>query len=257
MPPFRIRTIGGNRRVGIVARNLHEVRLKALFKLNLGKTTGLRVCLEDGTDIEDDDFLLSMPVHTRLVILKPQETWRSDGVPNFFAALELLESKSIDERQELEALIDELLAAGNGNYGKRVVLQEFRKQLISQAHLESRTENPAWFKGLSPRFTNKCDVMRNNCLRRLRGYVREAHKAWKDIEPQCTEVMLCLKGKLKTQRGTWFDRSASRNDRFCTPEGWFTCQGEFNIPNVPLSPLHQPICQLGETGTVQQLEPGS
>uniref|UniRef100_UPI00358FA63C DNA fragmentation factor subunit beta n=1 Tax=Myxine glutinosa TaxID=7769 RepID=UPI00358FA63C len=235
MLPFRIRSTDGNRRVGIVARNLHEVRLKAALKLNLGKATDLQVRLEDSTDIEDDDFLLSLPAHTRLVILRPNETWRSDGLTNFFAALEVLESGSIHERRESEALIDRSLAANNVNHGQRVVLQEFKEQLMSQAHLESRMENPAWFEGLSPRFHTKCDVMRHNCLRRLRGYVREAQKAWRNIgPPQCTEVMLYLNSILKTQGGTWFDRSASGQDRFCTCEGWFTCQGTFNSPRCVL-----------------------
>ncbi|XP_075802415.1 DNA fragmentation factor subunit beta-like [Microtus pennsylvanicus] len=40
---------------------------------------------------------------------------------------------------------------------------------------------------------------------------------------------MCQKLKSQKYNGSYFDRGAEASERLCTPEGWFSCQGPFDL----------------------------
>ncbi|XP_041635423.1 cell death activator CIDE-B [Cheilinus undulatus] len=76
--PFRI--CGHNRttRKGITAGTLEELkeRVCQALLLSLSALSLSLVCEEDGTEVDSDEFLMTLPDNTMLMALEPGQTWR-------------------------------------------------------------------------------------------------------------------------------------------------------------------------------------
>lgn len=70
---YKIQDARGKKRTGVVASSLADLKQKGASKLAVSKNC--RVCLEDGTDVEDNDYFKSLPPQTVLVFERPDETW--------------------------------------------------------------------------------------------------------------------------------------------------------------------------------------
>lgn len=70
---YKIQDVRGKKRTGVVASSLADLRHKGASKLAVPKNC--RVCLEDGTDVEDNDYFKLLPPQTVLVFVRPDETW--------------------------------------------------------------------------------------------------------------------------------------------------------------------------------------
>ncbi|CAM9544699.1 unnamed protein product [Lampetra planeri] len=81
---FRVRVPSDAHRFGVVAVSLDQLLTEAARKLGLAekKDRPLRVCLEDGTAV-DEDYFSVLDKNTCLVILKRNERW-TEGVENRF-----------------------------------------------------------------------------------------------------------------------------------------------------------------------------
>ncbi|XP_057639772.1 transmembrane protein 52 isoform X2 [Chionomys nivalis] len=92
---------------------------------------------------------------------------------------------------------------------------------------------------LESRFRNKSGYLRYSCESRIRGYLREmsAHTSAVDTAAQeeFQRVLSSMCQKLKSQKynGSYFDQGAEASERLCTPEGWFSCQGPFDLESCP------------------------
>ena len=73
--PLKIQDGTATRRIGVVARTLHELHKKGVHKLNMGDEVVRVVLEEDGSLIEDEDFFNSLEENTVLVFLRPGEVW--------------------------------------------------------------------------------------------------------------------------------------------------------------------------------------
>ena len=71
--PFKIQDGLGIKRIGITASSLKDLTKKASQKLKLSEVSG--VVLEDGTEIDDDDYFRSLPANSVIVILGPNQSW--------------------------------------------------------------------------------------------------------------------------------------------------------------------------------------
>uniref|UniRef100_A0A665V381 Cell death inducing DFFA like effector b n=1 Tax=Echeneis naucrates TaxID=173247 RepID=A0A665V381_ECHNA len=74
--PFRVCCHNRETRKGITAGTLEELR----ERLSLSVLSLILVCEEDGTEVDSDEFLMTLPDNTMLMALEPGQTWRSQQV---------------------------------------------------------------------------------------------------------------------------------------------------------------------------------
>ncbi|TWW63389.1 Cell death activator CIDE-B, partial [Takifugu flavidus] len=76
--PFRVCCHSRETRKGITAGTLEELKQKVCHALllSLSAVSMSLVCEEDGTEVDSDDFLMTLPDNTMLMALQPGETWR-------------------------------------------------------------------------------------------------------------------------------------------------------------------------------------
>lgn len=133
------------------------------------------------------------------------------------AARQLLEDEQAPLRQKLLA---DLLQSASQNIAA-----------------ETRAQDPPWFDGLESRFRNKSGYLRYSCESRIRGYLREVSSYASEVAVGAREEYLrvlgsmCQKLKAVQYHGSYFDRGAEAGGRLCTLEGWFSCQGPFDLEN--------------------------
>ena len=70
---YKIQDVNRKKRTGIVAKNLSDLKEKGKKKLAI--TEDCIVCLEDGTEVDDEEYFNTLPHQTVFVLVRPDETW--------------------------------------------------------------------------------------------------------------------------------------------------------------------------------------
>uniref|UniRef100_A0AAQ4RG86 Cell death inducing DFFA like effector b n=1 Tax=Gasterosteus aculeatus aculeatus TaxID=481459 RepID=A0AAQ4RG86_GASAC len=81
--PFRVCRHDRETRKGITAGTLEELKERSLddaLLLPLSATSLSLACEEDGTEVDSDEFLMTLPDNTMLMALEPGQTWRPQPV---------------------------------------------------------------------------------------------------------------------------------------------------------------------------------
>ncbi|CAN9515721.1 unnamed protein product [Ophioblennius macclurei] len=225
--PFKIRGFSENKKYGVAAKDVNEL-LKKGCKLLQVPSSGAQVCLyEDGT-IVTEEFFLTLPDNTELVLLSRGQTW--NGVISDIGQLlntDNYADRMVDAAREL--LYDEKSSK------RRKILSDLLRNLADKSELESREDDQEWFQGVSARFKTKSAYMKSNCESRIRSYMKEVDEAAKSAEKAKVRAELVKASKCWTEmlkeakyNGCYFDRTEKTSERLCTQEGWFTCQGSFD-----------------------------
>ncbi|KAM5141140.1 DNA fragmentation factor subunit beta isoform 1-T1 [Mantella aurantiaca] len=226
MKIFKIRTLSSADKYGVACRNLRELKEKGSkkFQLPLGSA---RVCLyEDGTEVNDDEYLKHLPDNTELVLLTAGQTWHGsiDWLLNsFYTSL-------ADIPEAARRLLSDEQAPKTHK-----ILVDFVHNLNENILAETREEDQPWFEGIESRFKNKSSFMRFRCESRIRGYMKEVQSSAASMGPAMREeydqVIEVLSTELKgaEYNGCYFDRTEHKANRLCTEEGWFSCQGAFDV----------------------------
>lgn len=63
------------RRIGVVAKSLQDLLQRGCKKLGVVNVDECRLYLEDGTEVEDQEYFQTLPPQTVFVIVKEDETW--------------------------------------------------------------------------------------------------------------------------------------------------------------------------------------
>ncbi|MEE6483704.1 hypothetical protein FKM82_013637 [Ascaphus truei] len=195
-------------------------------KLPLSTT---RLCLyEDGTELSED-YMKRIPDNTELVLLTAGQTWQGyiTDIDRFLNAFYKRQTDVVEAAWKL--LADE-------NAPKRQkMLVDFIHNLNENIVAESREEDKSWFEGIEPRFKTKSSYMRYSCEGRIRSYMKEVEHYTATVDPvardeykRITETM-CNELKAVKYNGCYFDRKEQKANSLCTSEGWFSCQGPFDI----------------------------
>lgn len=76
--PFRVCSHDRETRKGVTAGTLAELRERVCqaLMLSLSAMSFSLVCEEDGTEVDSEEFLMSLPDNTVLMALEPKQTWR-------------------------------------------------------------------------------------------------------------------------------------------------------------------------------------
>ena len=72
--PFKVQDINGKKRIGLVASSLKDLRKKGREKLGLKRLSSI-VLEEDGSEVDDNEYLKSLPAQSVLIFLQPGEVW--------------------------------------------------------------------------------------------------------------------------------------------------------------------------------------
>ncbi|XP_044130696.1 DNA fragmentation factor subunit beta-like [Bufo gargarizans] len=228
MKIFKIRTLQGSSKYGIGCRNLRELLEKGCKKFQLPLKSA-RVCLyEDGTELSDE-YLRNLPDNTELVFLTPGQTW--DGfVTDIGRLLNAFYTRQTDVTEAARKLLTDEQAPQ-----RRKILVDFIQNLNENILAENREDDKSWFEGIEPRYKNKSSYMRNSCESRVRSYMKEVQSLAATLDPpvredykMLTETM-CNELRAVKYNGCYFDRTEEKTSRLCTAEGWFSCQGPFDV----------------------------
>ena len=71
MKGFKVSDESLSQRKGIACKNLHELNNKIRDKFglkNAGDSGSYKIYTEDGTEIDDDEYLMSLPANTLLIV---------------------------------------------------------------------------------------------------------------------------------------------------------------------------------------------
>ncbi|XP_003733376.2 DNA fragmentation factor subunit beta isoform X1 [Callithrix jacchus] len=224
----KLRALRSPRKFGVAGRSCREVLQKGCLRFQLPER-GSWLCLyEDGTELTEDYFP-SIPDDTELVLLTSGQAWQGyvSDIRRFLSAFHEPHTGLIQAAQQL--LCDERAPQ------RQRLLADLLHNATQNIAAETRVEDPPWFEGLESRFQSKSGYLRYSCESRIRSYLREVSSYPSMVGAEAQEEFLrvinsmCQKLRSVQYNGSYFDRGAKGGHRLCTPEGWFSCQGPFDM----------------------------
>ncbi|XP_011843835.1 PREDICTED: DNA fragmentation factor subunit beta [Mandrillus leucophaeus] len=224
----KLRALRSQRKFGVAGRSCQEVLHKGCLRFQLPER-GSRLCLyEDGTELTEDYFP-SVPDNAELVLLTSGQAWQGyvSDIGRFLSAFHEPHAGLVQAAQQL--LCDEQAPQ------RQRLLADLLHNVSQNIAAETRAEDPPWFEGLESRFQNKSGYLRYSCESRIRSYLREVSSYPSLVGAEAQEEFLrvlgsmCQKLRSVQYNGSYFDRGAKGGGRLCTPEGWFSCQGPFDM----------------------------
>ncbi|XP_027424908.1 DNA fragmentation factor subunit beta isoform X2 [Zalophus californianus] len=225
---FRLRALHSQKKFGVAGRSCPEVLQKGCLHFQL-PVAGSRLCLyEDGTELTGDYFW-SVPDNSELVLLTSGQTWQGyvSDISRFLSAFHKPHAGLIQAAQQL--LSDEQAPL------RQKLLADLLHTISENIAAETRAEDPPWFEGLESRFRSKSGYLRYSCESRIRSYLREVNSYASVVSVEAQEEysrivdIMCRELRAAQYNGSYFDRGAKAGGRLCTPEGWFCCQGPFDV----------------------------
>ncbi|XP_072831641.1 DNA fragmentation factor subunit beta isoform X3 [Vicugna pacos] len=244
---FKLRALHSQKKFGVAGKSCEEVLRKGCLRLQL-PVPGSRLCLyEDGSELTADRFC-SVPDGAELVLLTAGQTWQGCGAPRT-GGLSIC-SPSMADVSDISRFLSVFQKphAGLIQAARQLLSDErapLRQKLLADLlhtvseniAAETRAEDPPWFEGLEARFRNKSGYLRYSCESRIRSYLREVTSCASLVGGEAQEEYqrivgaMCRKLQEARYHGSYFDRGAKAGGRLCTPEGWFSCQGPFDVDN--------------------------
>ncbi|XP_053061996.1 DNA fragmentation factor subunit beta isoform X2 [Acinonyx jubatus] len=225
---FKLRALHRTKKFGVAGRSYQEVLRKGCFHFQL-PVTGSRLCLyEDGTELTGDYFS-SVPDNSELVLLTSGQTWQGyvSDIHHFLHAFHKPQAGLIQAARQL--------LSGEQAPLRQKLLADLLHTISENTEAETRAEDPPWFEGLESRFKNKSGYLRYSCESRIRSYLREVSASASTVGAEAQEEyvrivgLMCRKLRAEQYHSSYFDRGAEADSRLCTPEGWFSCQGPFDV----------------------------
>ncbi|XP_028716085.1 DNA fragmentation factor subunit beta isoform X1 [Peromyscus leucopus] len=224
----KLRALHSACKFGVAARSCQELLHKGCVRFQL-PVSGSRLCLyEDGTEVTDDYFP-GLPNDTELLLLAAGQTWQGyvSDITRFLSVFNEPHAGVIRAARQL--LSDEQAPL------RQKLLADLLHHVSQNITAETREQDPSWFEGLESRFRNKSGYLRYSCESRIRGYLREVSAYACVVDAAAREEYervlssMCRKLKSVKYNGSYFDRGAKASSRLCTSEGWFSCQGPFDL----------------------------
>nr|XP_033777721.1 DNA fragmentation factor subunit beta isoform X2 [Geotrypetes seraphini] len=189
-----------------------------------------QVCLyEDGTELTEGYFK-KIPDNTEVVLLTAGQTWQG-----YVSEIDYLLNSFYKHQDTLMEAAERLLSDEQAPQRQKI-LSDLIQNLRENIAAETREEDKDWFEGIEPRFKNKSSYMRYSCESRMRSYMKEVESYTSTVEPNAQDeykkiaYVIWNELKLKKYNGSYFDRrEVDESARLCTAEGWFSCEGPFDL----------------------------
>ncbi|XP_048639522.1 DNA fragmentation factor subunit beta [Marmota marmota marmota] len=206
-----------------------EGRIRTANGFQLLPVQGSRLCLyEDGTEVTEDYFP-GLPDDAELVLLTEGQTWQGyvSDISRFLSMFQEAQAGVIEAARQL--------LSGERAPLRQKLLADLLHTVSQNIEAETRAQDPPWFEGLESRFRNKSGYLRYSCESRIRSYLREVSSSSRVLGAEAREEYLrilgamCQRLRSAQYNGSYFDRGAEAGSRLCTREGWFSCQGPFDL----------------------------
>ncbi|VVC99218.1 unnamed protein product [Leptidea sinapis] len=175
---YKVTDVKREKKIGVAAENLKELIEKSCrkFGFNVRCAECKLYVAEDGTLVEDDEYLMTLPPQTLFVLLEKSEkmvtdidfyyniirSTKKDYIDTGLAAKEFL---STNIREKFEVLQRYITAADD-----------------EKAMLSDRSEDPDWFIGLESSEKTKEQSMSKRVKERMRGYFYKTKSALQSSE---------------------------------------------------------------------------
>ncbi len=207
-------------------------------------TRGAQVYLElDGTLINDEDYFNFLTPQTVLVLCERGNTWKGDTILELIQQiLNKLNGKNCQEE------VSDILAESPSEEQRLFI--EFISSQRGNIYAENRNDDPDWFGGMDRRFKTKSQVMFVKAQDRIRGYFTKMKDTLKTAKENFSKASLVhyemvlkeLKETLRDNQyhGVYFDRGCCHRDCLCDAQGWFQCEGKYNLNGCTESHLINP-----------------
>jgi len=247
-------------RKGIFATSLSQLKEKCIerFKLNL-KADNLNLFLEDGTEIEDDEYFQQVQAQSFIVAevngkIRSRPTLTPENVFDQFLSLVRWSGGTSEVYQEVVELLKEDFTS------KYLSMSEHVKTFTEdRSKFSSKEQDPDWFHDINTVAKTKEEFMYRNCQSRIRGYLSRAEQQLKEsghtiskkenmkikkgeedkihLQELIAQVLQQFREKLRESKyhGEYFDRSALENQRICDETGLFKCEGKYTDDNCTYS----------------------
>ena len=236
------------RRKGICCTNLAELKTKIRTKFEIiEKSEEIKIFSEDGTEIDDEEYFMSLPFQSFLVVssdnLKPK--FEAKTPQNIFDHLLTLLRWS----GGVDSVYQEVLELMQEDFETKwtQMKNSVDSSKLDTTHLSSKAEDPDWFKDLSTNAKTKEEFMFKNCQARIRGYLAKAESQMKETkslkaseEDIISEIISDFKLNLKENKyhGSYFSRAEDSSSRICDSTGLFCCEGKYNIDKCHYNNKH-------------------
>ncbi|CAK1595853.1 unnamed protein product [Parnassius mnemosyne] len=234
---YKVTDVKREKKIGIAAENLEELIEKSLKKLGFNASCAdCRLFVaEDGTQVDDDDYLATLPPQTLFILL----TDKQKMVTDFDFYYNLIRSSKKD-------YINAGVAANEFlNTNIKDKFKVFQKYIAAaddaKTMLSERTQDPAWFEGLELSEKTKEQSMCKRVKERMRGYYYKTKTALQtsDLYVQSKnghgkklidQFLLDLRKILESKKynESYFNRKANKDQRLCADNGLFECGGLWN-----------------------------
>ncbi|XP_013359649.1 PREDICTED: DNA fragmentation factor subunit beta isoform X6 [Chinchilla lanigera] len=189
---FRLRDLHSARKFGVAGHTCQEVLRKGCLRFQVPER-GSRLCLcEDGTEVTEDYFP-GVPDDAELVLLTAGQTWGG----SCFRSRTRAPSRPCGSCWLMSGL---RLERSCWPTCCRAPARTWRPRRGPRTRPGSRVTT----------YASQVDVGAREEFLRVLG-------------------SMCKKLKAAQYHGSYFDRGAEASGRLCTPEGWFSCQGPFDL----------------------------
>ncbi|KAG3281988.1 DNA fragmentation factor subunit beta, transcript variant X1 [Ictidomys tridecemlineatus] len=224
----RLRALRSAQKFGVAGRSCQELLRKGCLRFQL-PVQGSRLCLyEDGTEVTEDYFP-GIPHDAELVLLTEGQTWQGyvSDISRFLSMFHEAQAGVIEAARQL--------LSGERAPLRQKLLADLLHTVSQNIEAETRAQDPPWFEGLESRFRSKSGYLRYSCESRIRSYLREVSSCSRVLGAEAREEYLrilgamCQRLRSSQYNGSYFDRGAEAGSRLCTREGWFSCQGPFDL----------------------------
>ncbi|KAM4806429.1 DNA fragmentation factor subunit beta isoform X1 [Urocitellus parryii] len=231
----RLRALRSAQKFGVAGRSCQELLRKGCLRFQVRRdlqrlpVQGSRLCLyEDGTEVTEDYFP-GIPDDAELVLLTEGQTWQGyvSDLSRFLSMFHKAQAGVIEAARQL--------LSGERAPLKQKLLADLLHTVSQNIEAETRAQDPPWFEGLESRFRSKSGYLRYSCESRIRSYLREVSSCSRVLGAEAREEYLrilgamCQRLRSAQYNGSYFDRGAEAGSRLCTREGWFSCQGPFDL----------------------------
>ncbi|XP_047517563.1 DNA fragmentation factor subunit beta isoform X1 [Pieris napi] len=234
---YKVTDVKREKKIGIAAENLQELIEKSCRKLGFNASCAecrLYVA-EDGTLVDDDNYLKTLPPQTLFILLQKKETMVND-FDFFYNMIRSSKKDFIETGLAAKEFLDTNLRE------KFLVLQRYIAAADdNKTMLSERTQDPHWFEGLEPSEKTKEQSMSKRVKERMRGYYYKTKTALQSSELYVhsknghgkglvDNFLLELRKLLESNKYNegYFNRKYENNLRLCNKTGLFLCGGLWN-----------------------------
>ncbi|GBP77256.1 DNA fragmentation factor subunit beta [Eumeta japonica] len=233
---FKVTDVKREKKIGIAAQNLQELIEKSSKKLEVNASSEWRVCVaEDGTIVDDDEYLSTLPSQTLLVLLNKNENMVTD-FDFFYNMVRETKKEYIDTGSAAKEFLTTNIKEKFKVFQKYITAADDARTLLSD-----RSQDPAWFEGLEPSEKTKEQSMGKRIKERMRGYYYKTKSALQSSDIYIhsknglgkvliDQFLLDLRYSLENDKynETYFNRKSDKALRLCLDNGLFKCAGLWN-----------------------------